>query len=164
MGGMYNALFGMNQAVPYLLDILKLTPEETGRLRDAYVKDGHIILYTRNGGGNREWQAEAITRMRNHPNYIKDWDWDFDSTYANFEFSVPDGQTSAGKAGMTDNHQLINLIAEYQGKTFLAPEERWDKMFGDMKAGNKTPDTERAAAVGKGIADQIKEHMDKDKK
>lgn len=78
-----------------------------GRFRDAWVnEDGtKIIVFTRNGGGNREcWELDGckgdqhdpdcmvtvINGLRKHPNYAMDYDDDFDSTYAYFEFTVPE--------------------------------------------------------------------------
>lgn len=104
---LYNTLFGKNSLSNILLQSLGLTEEDCGRFRDAYLDDGKIVIYTRNGGGNRgHWyyayeQYEAgdncpcpgciITySLPNHPNYIQDYDDDFDNTYAYVEFSIPD--------------------------------------------------------------------------
>lgn len=54
---LYNILHGRNVNSGRLLEILELDSKyPTGRFRDIYLnKDGsQIILYTRNGGGNRE--------------------------------------------------------------------------------------------------------------
>ena len=101
--GLYNILFGKNPFSKVLLKILDLTEGDCGRFRDAFLnKEGNILIYTRNGGGNREcWEDEynedcdccgcIITNvLPKHPNYIKDYDDDFDCTYAYIEFSVPD--------------------------------------------------------------------------
>ena len=107
---LYNMLFGENPMSEQLKEILDLDGENkkwpTGRFRDIFLsEDGtKIILYTRNGGGNREcWEEDTEDGERcdcpgcviscilpNHPNYIKDYDDDFDSTYAYIEFSVPE--------------------------------------------------------------------------
>jgi hypothetical protein len=90
--GMYNMLFGTNPDAELLLTILKSTGDfDTGRFRDAYLsQDGtEILIYTRNGGGNREDYEEAINSMQNHPCYLRDEDDDFDCTYAYFYFAVP---------------------------------------------------------------------------
>lgn len=93
--GLYNVLFGQNPLAPVLKSILQLDEEggwDTGRFRDIYLnKDAtRIILYTRNGGGNREDYADVIANLHNHPNFLSDYDDDFDCTYAYFEFSVPE--------------------------------------------------------------------------
>lgn len=89
---MYNALFGFNENSDTLLSFLELSQEDFGRFRDCYFsKDGqNIIVYTRCGGGNREDYQDVFNKMKQHPNYIKDYDDDFDETYASIEFSIPD--------------------------------------------------------------------------
>lgn len=67
----------------------------TGRFRDIYFqnedgKEPKIILYTRNGGGNREWYEYVFELLENHPLYIQDYDDDFDATYAYIEFKAPE--------------------------------------------------------------------------
>jgi hypothetical protein len=52
---MYNMLFGVSGAAPFLLAALGLKREDVYRFRDCYLSgDGEIALYTRGGGGNRE--------------------------------------------------------------------------------------------------------------
>lgn len=104
---LYNALFGKNPMSLILLKMLNLTEKDCGRFRDAYLHDDKIIVYTRNGGDNRgHWDfiyeeydegencpcAGCVMdyRLPNHPNYICDYDDDFDCTYAYIEFSIPD--------------------------------------------------------------------------
>ena len=86
---MYNMIFGRNPNGPAILRTLDLTPEDCGRFRDCFVANGEIAVYTRNGGGNREYQEEAIELLQEHPNYLRDEDDDFDYTYATFYFSLP---------------------------------------------------------------------------
>lgn len=64
----------------------------SGRFRDAYLNDkgSRIILYTRNGGGNREDYQYVFDLLRKHPHYVSDYDDDYDCTYAYIEFKVPD--------------------------------------------------------------------------
>lgn len=67
----------------------------TGRFRDIYFeneegKEPKIILYTRNGGGNREYYEYVFELLSSHPLYIQDYDDDFDSTYAYIEFKAPE--------------------------------------------------------------------------
>ena len=50
---------------------------------------GKIIVYTRNGGGNREDYQEVFDEMETHPLFITDYDDDFDCTYAYYEFKAP---------------------------------------------------------------------------
>lgn len=106
--GLYNMLHGMNPMADQLLACLGLTRSDVGRFRDAYVSEGKIAVYTRNGGGNREcwnaWSApddfdfEHCTcvgcTMENiipkHPNYLYDEDDQFDNTYATIYYSFPE--------------------------------------------------------------------------
>ena len=54
MSGLYNALFGVNPIADTLLFTLGYTREDCGRFRDCYIENNKIIIYTRNGGGNRD--------------------------------------------------------------------------------------------------------------
>src|SRR3990167_3082180 len=92
---MYNLMHGMNPLAGILLKMLEIDQEgskySSGRFRDIYLnEDGKkIILFTRNGGGNRETYQETIDILATHPNFITDYDDEFDCTYAYIEFSVP---------------------------------------------------------------------------
>jgi len=76
----------------------------------VYVEDGKIVIYTRTGGGNRDYYENEETcrdyfpeyfdgendpsgpwndDLRAIPGYVRDQDDDFDSTYAHFYFDVP---------------------------------------------------------------------------
>lgn len=85
-------LHGVNPMSGILLRMLDLTIESVGRFRDSFLNsDGtSILIYTRNGGGNRESYEEIIKALQEHPQYITDYDDDFDCTYATFEFNVPE--------------------------------------------------------------------------
>lgn len=67
----------------------------TGRFRDIFYQheegqEPKIILYTRNGGGNREWYQYVFELLSQHPLYLQDYDDGFDSTYAYIEFKAPE--------------------------------------------------------------------------
>lgn len=47
-----------------------------------------IVVLTRTGGSNRSEYGDNWKFIRNHPNYICDYDCSFDETYAYIEFSV----------------------------------------------------------------------------
>lgn len=112
---LYNLLHGTYPAASILRAMLDLEPEgrwPVGRFRDIYpfrteAGELQIILYTRNGGGNRyhwEFTYEEHSpgdkcpcpgciiehQLPKHPNYVHDYDDDFDSTYAYIVFSVPE--------------------------------------------------------------------------
>lgn len=90
MSGMYNLIFGMNENAYYLLKCLGLTREDCGRFRDCYIHNGQIVIYTRNGGGNRSEYRYVFNKLSKHPNYICDEDDEFDYTYAYIKFSFPE--------------------------------------------------------------------------
>lgn len=89
---LYNMLFGMNEDYAVLLGMLKLNKEYFDRFRDIeLIEDGtKIRVMTRLGGGNREDYEDAWNKIRNYELYIKDYDDDFDCTYAYIEYSIPD--------------------------------------------------------------------------
>ena len=88
---LYNMLFKENEKADKLLSMLALDRESFGRYRDVYLNaDGSkIIVYTRCGGENREDYDWVFENMEEHPNYISDYDDEFDETYCYFEFEVP---------------------------------------------------------------------------
>lgn len=152
---LYNALFGRNPLAPILKAMLDLDTEggyDTGRFRDIYIqkpeKDGDepkIVLYTRNGGGNREEYQGVMDALAEHPNYLTDYDDDFDCTYASVEFSVPE----KFKAFVQD---AISAGAAPDEK----PMERFQSMLSKLQGGNtEDADVKRALDVGKGIMGQL---------
>jgi hypothetical protein len=105
---LYNLLHGVNPIAPLLKAVIGIDQEggqwQSGRFRDIFLSaDGsEVVLYTRNGGGNREhWHDDQpagkdcrcpgciITyHLPTHPDYIRDEDDDFDCTYASVHFRV----------------------------------------------------------------------------
>lgn len=58
--------------------------------------DGHIHVYTRTGGGNREYYENCTDGPSNNDlravgGYVADEDDDFDCTFATFRFAAPEG-------------------------------------------------------------------------
>lgn len=80
----------------------------SGRFRDIYLEDegNKIVLYTRNGGGNRESYPHVFEILASHPNFIRDYDDDFDCTYAYYEFSVPEDYREDFRAIATENQTM----------------------------------------------------------
>ena len=81
----------------FILPMLGKRPDEYPRFRDCFISDeehpqydGHIHVYTRTGGGNREEYAEENQAMRNMPGFVADFDDPFDSTFATWVFAVPE--------------------------------------------------------------------------
>ena len=98
MGGLYNALFGVNPATVLIAPMLTDERPESyfPRFRDCYVEDGNIVIYTRVGGGNRfENHGDpdfdfGESELYDLPTFIETYDDDFDSTYGYYVFGVPD--------------------------------------------------------------------------
>lgn len=88
---LYNALFGENQETPVLLGMLGVNKEYFNRFRDiALIDNGtKIQVFTRLGGGNRLDHKETWDKIRKHELYVKDYDDDFDCTYAYIEYNIP---------------------------------------------------------------------------
>jgi hypothetical protein len=89
---LYNVLFGENEDTPVLLGMLNVNKAYFDRFRDVYLFDNgkRIRVYTRLGGENRKNYEETWNKIKNHKNYSKDFDDDFDNTYAYIDFSIPE--------------------------------------------------------------------------
>lgn len=142
---LYHALFGINKGAPFLLAILDIDQGGkwvSGRFRDCFLnEDGtHILLYTRNGGGNREHyndeHAEGeecfctgciITyHLPKHPYYVGDEDDDFDCTYATVTFRVPEKYVELTKSIATGEkpesvHEKFSKV--YKEMATMTPEQ-----------------------------------------
>ena len=89
---LYNYLFGVNENADVLLGVIGFTMEDFGRFRDIFLnpEGTAITVLTRLGGDNRKEYKTYISNARNNDLYIKDYDDDYDSTYAYFEFGIPE--------------------------------------------------------------------------
>ena len=109
---------------------------------DCFIQDNSICVHTRTGGGNRDfYESEEICRqnypahfgdnkelptnawnsdLRNHPNFVTDYDDDFDCTYANFIFSFPEDYKQDLEALAKDNQDH-------------KPSEKWQLLFKSME-------------------------------
>lgn len=112
---LYNMVFGHNSdQAAFLFELLGKTPGDFGRYRDIYVTDEHIVVHTRNGGGNREDYEDVFDEMSEHPLYAYDQDDDFDCTYANIYFNHP-----------PEASELLKEMA----KGTVTPSEKWNMLF-----------------------------------
>lgn len=104
-------LFGVNSMAPLLLSALGLSASDVPRFRDCFLDNDLIVVYTRTGGGNRDFYESEESCKSNYPEYFEnedespkgpwnndlrsnefylgDEDDDFDCTYAYFRFSYP---------------------------------------------------------------------------
>lgn len=123
---LYNMLFGSNPAGAMILQTLGLTPGDVGRYRDCYVEKSpggqyRIVVHTRNGGGNRDDYQDVFDELSRHPLYRGDEDDDFDCTYADIYFSLPD-----------EYGDELRALADRQ--EFVKPSEKWAALLEQMKA------------------------------
>jgi len=116
----------------------------TGRFRDIFIEeDGkHVTLYTRNGGGNRDVYFYVFRLLRKHPQYVDDYDDDFDSTYAYVKFTLTDDQVAL-------------LAAMPRGDR-----AQWETFLADLQAGKQTPEVQRAVEGAKPLLAQIAQELD----
>jgi hypothetical protein len=93
---LYNMMNGVNPATFYILPMLGYHPDSYPRFRDCFISDerypdnNHIIVYTRTGGGNRESYMDQNLWITCIEGYIEDYDDDYDCTFANFVFDIPE--------------------------------------------------------------------------
>lgn len=160
---LYNMMFGYSPLAGITLSALNLTPNDIPRFRDAYfdAEENRLVVYTRTGGGNREYyggrggydneeyEGPFNEDLEAHPNYISDEDDDFDSTYAYFYFAIPE-----------EFSPIFTTFKDLGAGKDLNPTEKFAKMIEDLESGNSTPETERALEVGKSIVEQITKAID----
>ena len=143
---MYNLLFGKNVLAEPLLQLLNLTKEQTGRFRDCYLADANtIVVYTRNGGGNREEYQPVIDELKKHPCYIRDYDDDFDCTYCSIEFKIPD-----------EYKEFITKLTEEAG-VGNSPKNKWQNLLENPD----NPEMQRAVEIFEPILSKILDTVEK---
>lgn len=87
---LYNMLFGKNSNTESILNSLGLKEYDVERFRDCRIDSDkqEIWIYTRTGGGNRDYYPNEL--LTSNQNYKYDEDDDFDSTYATYYFNYPE--------------------------------------------------------------------------
>lgn len=116
---MYSMVFGTDDRGPMILSCLGLEPDDFGRYRDVWLKDGRICVYTRNGGGNRNSYQDVFQRMSKHLDFESASDDDFDCTYCTFYFRYPEPY-----------HELLTALED--PKT-LDGDTRWFTFLASLK-------------------------------
>lgn len=91
---LYDITVGTHPAMTVLLHALGATDEGKAslipRLRDVYLYPEEIRILTRTGGGNREEYETSNEWLRSFHNFLRDWDDEYDPTYAWWAYSWPD--------------------------------------------------------------------------
>ncbi len=168
---LYNQLFGQNPLAGDLVKAIGVgggTSYPVPRFRDCHLEevDGELraVLFTRQGGGNREcWREEeegdhgpencsgcSNELLVTHPLYVRDYDDDFDCTYASFEFKLPEKAQPFFRA-------LRDALGQ---KDAEAPMERFKGLIDKLQAGigeKEDPQVARAMSVGRSIFGRLEE-------
>ena len=143
----YSMLFGKNPLSTVLLAVIGLKECDVERFRDCYLNKElkEIQIYTRTGGGNRN-DYKNLSLVRNQY-YKTDEDDDFDSTYATYHFSIPEGIYD-DLLGFLDceNKGISAKFFQWVNKTLNRPDTEEDKY---EKASKKQ--SERIAELQRGM-------------
>ena len=141
----YNKLFDMNKDYAPLLGMLGVNKDFFSRFRDIELTtNGTVIrVFTRLGGGNIKGYQETWNKIKKHELYIKDYDDEFDNTYAYIEFDIPDKFKQTAKK-------------MFKGEP-ISFKEKFEKELEDMQK----PGTESYNRA-KEIADKLIEAMNSD--
>ena len=87
---LYNMVNGFNPACVLIMPMLGRTQDEYPRFRDCFVtEEKNIAIYTRVGGGNRNC-GYGEEELYEDENFLTTYDDEYDSTYATYEFKVPE--------------------------------------------------------------------------
>ena len=150
---LYNDIFQENKDANILLGVLGLNKGAFGRYRDIYLNKAgdKIIVFTRCGGSNRKDYPEVFREMHKHPNYIRDYDDDFDKTYAYIEFSIPDKYKDMCKK-IAPEEEPLNVS------------EKFDKEIEAMTKNPNGPEAKRAMAIFGPIFEEIEKDMNNNDK
>ena len=146
---LYNLIHGVNPLAGALLAALGLKPDAVPRFRDCFWTGEHIAIYTRTGGGNREYYDEPNddnkegpwnSTIRAIPGFSHDEDDDFDSTYATFY--------------ITPSPQLKTALSAIQA-TDATPEQRWQAFFDKLQGGIEDEQVRRVTEAVKPLFEKI---------
>lgn len=93
---LYNILYGRpTENKTKFVDLLfnwNISVDDFPRFRNVEIEvDRPIVsVYTRIGGGNREYYQEEIEKLEKLEGYSYDEDDDYDCTYATFYYNIPE--------------------------------------------------------------------------
>lgn len=128
----YSLVFGSGESGKGLVKLLGLSPADFGRYRDAWVRQGRICVYTRNGGPNQEDYHIVDEAMSSHPLFEMAEDDDFDNTYRTYYFRFPPEYAE----------DLAKLPDEPSG------DERWQAFLEALKSPPSSTDKKRREKGG----------------
>lgn len=135
---LYNMMCGFNPAAGRLLAAINLDPNIIPRFRDVWINSDmtKITVHTRTGGGNRDDYEDQNNAMTAHPLYLRDSDDDFDSTFANFTFRVPEEEKAKLLAEIEEATR--DKTPENKERVLAAiteqPREKFNKVMRDLKS------------------------------
>lgn len=132
---LYNLINGVNPATFFFLPMLGKHPDEFPRFRDCFVGEdcNSIVVYTRVGGNNRN-RGFGEEKLYNHPNFVKTYDDDIDSTYGYYVFSVPD-EWRDDFINLLTKTKVSDAYLEQMCKVFPKLENIFRSMFKSNEAG-----------------------------
>jgi len=115
---LYNMVNGINPAAGKLLSMIGIDPKAIPRFRDVWISEdlNTITILTRTGGGNRDDYAGSNAALAESPLYLNDEDDDFDSTFAKFNYRVPEDE----KTSFINDLNHPELSAENKAKIISA--------------------------------------------
>lgn len=139
---MYNTLFGANNMIKVCLELAGIEDlSRVERLRDAIVinegDEYYIEVLTRTGGANRE--SYPNTYLKGNKQYIKDFDDDYDNTYAHYVFKSDE-----------DSHDLARYVFENQSRKSLDLRTMFENELKQMEIPG-TDAYKRAKQMARGI-------------
>ncbi len=143
---MYNMMHGTNPHAALLLAMLGFSnpSEQIPRLRDCYVDDdGHIVVFTRTGGGNRPDYAEQNATLEARTGFLRTEDWATDTTFAKWVYAAPEG-----------SEKLVRQLADTGARS--DPTEKFEALIADMQAGATKPSTRQALERAKPLMEQLR--------
>ena len=136
---LYNMINGFNPACVLIMPMLGRKQDEYPRFRDCFVtEEKNIAIYTRVGGGNRNC-GYGEEELYEDENFLTTYDDDFDSTYATYEFKVPEKwKSDFDKILFGDfasvSAEYIKYLKQFYPK--LAEQGVFDKIFNKQEETN----------------------------
>ena len=142
---MYNLMMGVNPHASTLLRLLGYTDplREIPRLRDCYVDaEGNVVVFTRTGGANRPTYQRENNSLRARTGFLRDEDWELDSTFAKWIYSPP-----------PEHARLVGQLAGLGA--VMNPSEKFNALMAEMSSDNPGPAAQQALERGRQILQPV---------